>query len=88
MNGESPEVIMTFTNRVAAETAASRLQSNDIEAHVWADDVGGAYPQLGPSLGVRLVVPARDVERALSILGGFEEGGARKNSYTEECHDD
>lgn len=65
---------MTFSDRVAAGTAASRLQAEGIEAHVWADDAGGAFPQLGASRGVKLMVPAADAARARRLLARVEGG--------------
>ena len=74
MSDNDPKVIMTFNDRVAAETAASHLQSEGIEAHVWADDAGAAFPQLGASRGVKLVVPAADAARAQLLLARVEDG--------------
>lgn len=79
MSGNDPEVIMTFSDRVAAGTAASRLQAEGIEAHVWADDAGAAFPQMDMSHGVKLVVPTADAERAQDLLA-LVEGGDDEDS--------
>ena len=81
MSGDEPKVIMTFDSRIAAETAASRLQAAGIDAGVWADDAGGAFPQLDASRGVRLMVPAADAARAKRLLSHVE-GGAEEESQT------
>ncbi len=68
MSHRDATVIMTFPDRVSAEIAASLLSSHGIDAHVWADDVGGAYPQLGMSRGVKLLVASDQADHAREIL--------------------
>jgi len=75
MSDDELKVVMTFDSRIAAETAASRLQAAGMDAGVWADDAGGAFPQLAASRGVRLMVPAADAARAKRLLSHAEGGG-------------
>ncbi len=58
--------IAVFGSRIEAAVACNLLESNGIQAAVFADDAGGMYPPFGP--GVRLMVRQEDADRARAIL--------------------
>lgn len=58
--------IAVFGSRMEATVACNLLESNGIQAAVFADDAGGLFPPLGE--GVRLVVRQEDADRARAIL--------------------
>ena len=57
----------TYSSRIEAELARTRLESVGISAQVVSDDVGGAYPVL-EGHGVALWVTSGELERAKQIL--------------------
>ena len=59
--------IAVFASRMEASVARNLLESNGIQAAVFADDGGGLYPPFGE--GVRLLVRQEDAHRAHEILG-------------------
>ena len=61
-----------FLNRIDADLACGALQAAGIPAIVSADDAAGTRPHLWMS-GVRLLVPAGDVEEASEILRAAEQ---------------
>ena len=61
-----------FLNRIDADLACGALQAAGIPAIVSADDAAGTRPHLWMS-GVRLLVPAGDVEEAREILRAAEQ---------------
>lgn len=72
MDLDSVVLVRTYANEVEASIAASRLESEGIEAHTQKDDCGGAYPALQMSGGVRLLVKHEDLEDAEKILKAME----------------
>jgi hypothetical protein len=72
MNPDESVVLRTYAGEALASIAASRLESEGIEAIIQKDDVGGAYPALQMSRGVRLLVKPEDVSRAEEILTEIE----------------
>ena len=60
--------IETYGSRDEAELARSFLESNGIDAIVFADDCGGARPHLQISEGVRLMIKQEDKEMALQLF--------------------
>jgi hypothetical protein len=68
MNIDEAVVVRTYESEIAAGIAASRLESEGIEAHIHKDDCGGAYPSLQMAGGVRLFVKPEDLEDAKRIL--------------------
>jgi hypothetical protein len=81
-------VVRVFTNDVEAGAVRSLLESRGLDAFVWTDDAGGAYPFLQPTWGVRLVVPREQLDDALAILAEAEtdapgeEGSAQRPAKT------
>ena len=73
MNTDEAVVLRTYAGEALANIAASRLESEGIETIIQKDDVGGAYPPLQMSRGVRLLVKPADVPRAEEILTEIEE---------------
>lgn len=61
--------IASFGNRVEAEIARAKLESEGILAAVYADDAGGYDPQFTMTRGVQVVVADKDAEEAIEILG-------------------
>jgi putative signal transducing protein len=61
-----------FLNRIDADLAWGALQAAGIPAIVSADDAAGTRPHLWMG-GVRLLVPAGDVEEAGEILRAAEQ---------------
>ncbi len=66
--------IRIYDNREEAEFARSFLETNGIDAEVFADDCGGWRPGLHSSEGLRLMVVKRDAEKALQLLNQIDEG--------------
>ena len=64
--------IRTYDSREEADLAGSFLESNSIQANVFADDCGGWRPGLHSSEGVRLMVLQKDTERALQLLNEID----------------
>lgn len=60
--------LRTFDNAVEAQLVAGLLEAAGIPAHVAADDVGGAHPQMQPTWGVRVYVPDSSREAAERVL--------------------
>ncbi len=73
MNLDDLVVVRTYAGEMEASIAASRLGSEGIEAHIHKDDVGGAYPPLQMSGGVRLLVKPDDLKAAAEILSKAEQ---------------
>jgi len=69
---EDPTVIATYRARYVAEMAKGRLATEGIRAALATDDAGGAYPQLQPTQGVRLVVAGHDAHRAWHMLDDLD----------------
>jgi hypothetical protein len=61
-------VIGEFGNEIDAEIAKGHLESAGIKASIIKDDVGGTFPSLQNTEGVKLSVDKTDGERARTIL--------------------
>ncbi len=72
MNPDESVVLRTYAGEALASIAASRLESEGIDTIIQKDDVGGAYPPLQMSGGVRLLVKPEDQPRAENILTEIE----------------
>jgi hypothetical protein len=72
VNIDEAVVVRTYSDEMAASIASSRLGSEGIEAHIHKDDVGGAYPALQMSVGVRLFVKPEDLKEAERILNEMD----------------
>jgi hypothetical protein len=72
MNLDNLVAVRTYAGEMEASLAASRLGFEGIEVHLHKDDVGGAYPPLQMSGGVRLLVSPDDLEAAEKILSKAE----------------
>jgi hypothetical protein len=68
MNDVELVVIRTYLNKAEAEIAQGALLSAQIRSIIGADDAGGMRPHLWMG-GVKLLVRAEDVDRAVKILG-------------------
>ena len=64
--------IRTYDSREEADLARGFLESNSLQADVFADDCGGWRPGLHSSEGVRLMVLQKDAERALQLLNRID----------------
>ncbi len=61
--------IKTYSNRLEAELAKSKLASFGIDAMVSADDAGGIYPTpFAYRAGVERIVREEDTQRAVDLL--------------------
>ena len=83
MNDADLITVGMFGNRNDAEVARARLDSEGIPGYVQADDAGGFEPQLGLTNGVRLLVHAPQVARAIQTLEPLPEvaGGHRSPAW-------
>ena len=64
--------IKTYLHRHEAEMDRTFLESNDIEALIYADDLGGLAPgMVFGSHGVRLMVAEEQAEEALGLLASM-----------------
>lgn len=61
-------VVGEYTSEIDAEIARGHLESAGIKAFIIKDDVGGAFPSLQSTEGVKLVVNGPDEEKAKTIL--------------------
>lgn len=61
-------VIKILNNETDAEITRGRLVSEGIEAIITKDDVGGMYPSLQQTGGVKLLVRKEDEDKAREIL--------------------
>lgn len=61
-------VIGEFGNEIDAEIAKGHLESAGIKASIIKEDVGGTFPSLQNTEGVKLAVDETDEERARTIL--------------------
>jgi hypothetical protein len=61
-------VLRTFNSRNEAEAVQAILSGSGIESRVESDDCGALDPALAFGQGARLIVAAKDRERATDIL--------------------
>lgn len=61
-------VVKIFSNETEAIIAKGLLESEGIIALIRKDDVGGMLPPLQQSLGVKLLVDNKNVDKANDIL--------------------
>lgn len=71
MDETSFEVVGAYLTRVDADLACGALQAAGIPAMVSADDAAGLRPHLWMG-GVRVLVPASELERAREVLAAAE----------------
>jgi hypothetical protein len=64
------EIVMAecYSSIIEAELFKGVLEAAGISAEVVRDDVGGLYPSLQSTSGVRLMVKKIDLERARELL--------------------
>jgi hypothetical protein len=68
--------IRSFDNYISAHIVMSMLQSDDINCHLKDEYTLTIDPFLSPALGgIKLMVAASQVERALELLAGTESNG-------------
>ncbi len=61
-------VVGEFENEIEAEIAKGHLESAGIKASIIKDDVGGTFPSLQTTEGVKLLVAETEEERARTVL--------------------
>lgn len=83
MNLGNLVVLRTYHGEMEASIAASYLEAEGIEIYIHKDDVGGAYPALQMSGGVKLLVNPDDLETAEKILSEAEELGSSRFEFLE-----
>ena len=66
--------VATYLTSEVATIAQGVLRSNDIEAEIFKDDVGGTRPGLTFATGVKLVVNEEELKRAVAILKEAQSG--------------
>jgi Putative prokaryotic signal transducing protein len=84
MNPDEAVVVRTYPGDAIASIAASRLGSEGIDAYIRKDDVGGAYPALQMTRGVRLLVKPDDLAAAEKILNEMEAEDLDEVEQNEE----
>ncbi len=62
-------VIRSFANEFEAQLARAELEAADIPVQLLSDGLGGVHPHLQFARGIRVAVPASEVEAALELLG-------------------
>jgi hypothetical protein len=87
MDRDKAVVLRTFAKDFEANFAASSLNSQGIETHIQKDDVGGAYPALQMTRGVRLLVKPEDRKAGEEILDEIEAEHAGRIEQEEEQED-
>jgi hypothetical protein len=74
---EKPAVVVHEEPREAdARIVVGFLQAKGIRAMIFEDDAGDQLPALELTRGVKILVPARDAERARELLRAREAGAA------------
>jgi hypothetical protein len=81
LDDENSVVVKTFMSEFEAEIAKGMLEEEGIECYVSSDDTGGMRPHLQLTLGVRLIVMEKDLQRTLEILDAY-------NDYTPEADEE
>ncbi len=66
-------ILITLEQRFLAAPILGLLVDNGIDARVSSDDCGGVDPALAFALGVRVLVPLEDAERATELLKEYQE---------------
>ncbi|MGO9482704.1 MAG: DUF2007 domain-containing protein [Candidatus Kryptoniota bacterium] len=61
-------VVGQFRNEIDAEIAKGHLESEGVKAFIIKEDIGGAFPSLQNTEGVRLSVDKTDEDKARAIL--------------------
>lgn len=61
-------IVKVFGSETEAEIAKGRLESEGITALITKGDVGGMYPSLQQTEGVKLLVNQTDADEARNIL--------------------
>ena len=74
-------VLKTFMSEFEAEIAKGILEEEGIKCYISSDDTGGMRPHLQLTLGVRLIVMEKDLQRAAEILDAY-------NDYTPEADEE
>ena len=69
-------VARSYSTRQDAEFGKMILAASGITSFIRGDDSGGMQPIMAPVTGVRLVVRAEDLERAVDVLRQAEEEAA------------
>ncbi len=72
LSTEKTTVVAIFSNRGDAELAQGFLGEQDIEVFISADDLGGMYPNLQQTHGVKLIGHVKD---APEVQKRLEEAG-------------
>ena len=71
---DSRNIVFTTHNQVEASVMQSILESNGIEVFSYGESISNMYGIYSPTIGgIELGVPAEQVERALEIIGSYEE---------------
>ena len=73
MKDDDVRVIRVYSNEIEAGLAASWLDAEKVPYELISDDVGGAFPNLQITRGIKLAVNPEDEERANMILDRGEE---------------
>ena len=68
MADEGRTVVHEEQDEAAARIVAGFLQSHGIEATIFEDDAGDQIPSFEETLGVQVLVPSGDAERARALL--------------------
>lgn len=63
----------TFISEFEAEIAKGMLEEEGINCYISGDDTGGMRPHLQLTLGVRLIVMEKDLQRATEILDAYND---------------
>lgn len=64
------QIVRTFQTRAEADLLAMTLITHGIRAHVY--ESGSQYPSLDWVEGIKVLVAADDLQRALTLLAGLE----------------
>ncbi|MDP8927299.1 MAG: hypothetical protein M3O70_01655 [Actinomycetota bacterium] len=64
------QIVRTFHTRAEADLLAMTLIAHGIQAHVY--ETGSQHPSLDWVEGMKVVVAADDLQRALKLLAGLE----------------
>jgi hypothetical protein len=72
MNKEELVTIRTFSSSVEAEMTLGHLKSQGVDAFIKKDDSGGMRPHFQLTLGVDIIVRAKDTRRAEKVLSAMK----------------
>lgn len=84
---DTRNIVFTTHDQVEAAVMQSILESNGIEVFTYRESISNMYGFYSPTIGgIELGVPAEQVERALEIIGSYQE--ENREGSENDCGED